>query len=217
MLHLYALIAEPCVLPPGAGIDGTPLRSIGVAPGLAAVASAHPERPTPGEDAILAHARVVDELSEVNEAVLPARFGGWYADEAALSGAVAARSAELLEALEHVRGCVEIGLRVVPGWHDGDAPASGSDYMRKRLSAVRDLERLAEDVHAAFSPLARDSTSQLLSSPQPGVSSTYLLGGADVEEFRRRVAEFASGRPELTVLCTGPWAAYSFGLVDAAG
>jgi hypothetical protein len=38
----------------------------------------------------------------------------------------------------------------------------------------------------------------------------YLVRRGDVGEFARTVDRYAAAHPELTVLCTGPWAPYSF-------
>jgi hypothetical protein len=216
MLHLYALVEEPARLPAGTGIARAPLRAVAAAARLEAVVSTHEEQPAPTETAIVEHAQVVDELIAVNEAVLPARFGGWYSSDAALTKAIVPRADALCDALERVRGCVEVGLRVVGSSDRLSVPETGSQYMRERLDVLNDVQQLADEVAAALAPLAKDSARQVQSRPQPTVSSTYLLGQADVREFQRRVADLASAHPELTIVCTGPWAAYSFGLVDAA-
>jgi hypothetical protein len=216
MLHLYAIAAEPCRLPPVAGVDGASAEQVALEGGLAAVVSRHDRAPEPGEDAILAHAAVVDALVDLNEAVLPARFADTFADDAALAHAIAARAGELHDGLERVRGCVEIGLRVQGAEPDRAEPSSGADYLRGRLDELRAVERVADDADAALAPLARDSTRRVLSHPRTAVSSAYLLDRGDVAEFRRRVASLAELHPELGVVCGGPWAPYSFTPAEAA-
>src|SRR5207248_11667877 len=120
----------------------------------------------PMEAAVLEHARVVDELAAVNETVLPARFSGGYADEAALVDAGRMRREQLCVAIERIRGCVEVGLRVFAQEERGDTdPAdSGADYMRRRLASVKAAERVSDELHARLAAGARASTCSVVAN-----------------------------------------------------
>jgi hypothetical protein len=61
----------------------------------------------------------------------------------------------------------------------------------------------AEEVHRVLAAQARDS---VRSSRDAG----YLVARADVPDFSRAVERLLESRPALDVLCTGPWAPYSF-------
>ena len=65
------------------------------------------------QDAVLKHAEVVEQLLGRSRAVLPARFDRPLADEEELNTAVSAAARELERGLRRVRGCVELGLRVI--------------------------------------------------------------------------------------------------------
>src|SRR5207248_11663206 len=129
MLHLYALAGHPVRMPSQPGIAGAELRVVPLETGLDAVVSEGEAAAT--EEAVLDHARVVADLAESNDAVLPARFGSGHADESTLATAIRARNSSLQEALRRVHGCVEIGLRVLAEQSDERAGRAGSgrDYM----------------------------------------------------------------------------------------
>ena len=220
MLHLYALAASPARLTEVAGIEGSHLRSVRVADDVdALVSDMSAPSVAASEAAILAHAAVVEDLARCNDALLPARFGPGYADEEALAEALEGRAAQVRDALERVRGCVELGLRVLADTVDERSPngSSGRAYMLRRLDQVRSSERLAADVHEALGAEARESTSRVLASPQLLLSSAYLLPKNAVDAFRTALDRTERRHPELTFVCTGPWPPYSFALLDRGG
>ena len=209
MLYVYAFVSAPASLPDVSGVEGSPLgaRRIDV---LDAVVSEHDRPVDTSETAVLEHARVVEALAGANEGVLPARFGGMHADEAALSAAVAGR--ELVEALGRVRGCVELGLRVLGAAGSQASAATGAEYMRARLERRRELERLADELHVPLAALARDSTLALGTTPRLLLTAAYLVPRGDVEAFGETVASLQAAHPELGIVCTGPWPPYSFAI-----
>ena len=210
MLYVYAFVSAPASLPDVSGVGGSPLgaRRIDV---LDAVVSEHDRPVDTSETAVLEHARVVEALAGANEGVLPARFGGMHADEAALAAAVAGRG-ELVEALGRVRGCVELGLRVLGGAGSQVSAATGAEYMRARLERRRKLERLADELHVPLAALARDSTLALGTTPRLLLTAAYLVPRGDVEAFGETVASLQAAHPELGIVCTGPWPPYSFAI-----
>jgi hypothetical protein len=215
MVHLYALADHPARLPRLSGLDGSALTAAD-ADGIDAIFSEH-EAGSIGatEDAVLAHARVVEEVGALNDAVLPARFPGRYETKASLVDAVRGDAPQLRVALQRVRGCAEMGVRVVRR-SDGGAPSagSGSDYMRGRLDAVRDAERLAGELDAAVRGISRDGACSVVATSELVLSAAHLVARADVERFREAVETVARAHPELAYVCVGPWAPYSFALVD---
>ena len=108
MIYLYAIAEELDSLPDVRGVGGTPLARRSVE-GLDLVVSEHDGAEVDtSEEAVLAHARVVEALVERSAALLPARFGRGFRDGAALQEAIEGRAASLREALAQVRGCVEV-------------------------------------------------------------------------------------------------------------
>lgn len=155
----------------------------------------------PVEDDPMRHGLLVEALCDSCDAVLPARFGERFADATALAAAVAPHAGALAERLADVAGCVELAVRIA------DAPAarsSGSAYMRARLRSLT----AAHELHAKLEAVARGavvSDSRLLHD------ACYLVERDRISEFAESVEACASDHPELSLVCTGPWAPASFG------
>jgi hypothetical protein len=195
VIHLYAFAEELVELPELEGLDGAPISSVRV-DGIDVVVSRHDRALSADRAHVLAHGRVVEALVDLSAAVLPVRFGEGADDLESLVTVVRDAAPILLRGLEHVRGCVEVGLRVSSDAAPAALGAStGTEYLRLRHRAAgpeaaldRELRGLARDAH-------------------PGA---YLVPVAAVDVVKQRVRAFASAHPELSVLCTGPWAPYSF-------
>ena len=183
MIHLYAFARGLQQL--DAGLEPRPFGRV--------VAVVGADEPDP-----LRHGLVVERLLDHADAVLPVRFGERFAEEEDLAKAVAPRLEALERQLDHVAGCVEVGVHMVPR-HEAAETADGAGYMRARLRE----QLAAEEVHRALAARARDS---VRSSRDAG----YLVARADVPEFARAVERLLEVQPALDVLCTGPWAPYSF-------
>lgn len=183
MTHLYAFVRGPREL------EGEfETRVFG---GVVAVLGA-------GEPDPLHHGLVVESLLARADAVLPVRFGERFEAEDELAAAIAPRLEALEAQLDHVAGCVEVGVRVVPRGQ----PADGDDgvaYMRARLQE----QLAAEDVHSTLAAKARDSV-------RTNRDAGYLVARTEIEDFSHTVQRLLESRPNVDVLCTGPWAPYSF-------
>lgn len=215
MLYLYALTEHPTAVPPTLGIDETPLAVEQLDTIDAVVGVIDGERVEPSESTILAHARVVDALAALNAALLPARFGRGYPDAGALRHAVTERADVLTQALDRVRGCLELGLRVLS--HppkDVAAGENGREYMLGRLNERRRAERLADELHAPLAALARAETRSVGATPQLLLSASYLVPREAVDGFRSAVHELGETHPDLTLACTGPWPPYTFATAE---
>ena len=187
MIHVYGIVDALRELPPLAGIDGAGLERRRVN-GLELVVSDF-DGADVTQEAVLKHAEVVDELTKRCDAVLPAQFGPAFGDEDDLASAIRAKAPELERGLELVRGCVELGVRVVG--EDVNA-TTGTEYMRARLAQQRAVEPLER--------LSRASS-----------ANAYLVSSENVDAFRDAVRRLQDEHPELTIVCTGPWPPYSFG------
>jgi hypothetical protein len=213
VLYVYAFVAAPATVPEVAGIGGGPIRASSVGALDAIVAERAADGVAPTEEAIVAHARVVEAVAGVNEAVLPVRFGALHADEAALRDAVAGRS-DLLQAIERVRGCVEFGVRVIAEAAVAPNATSGTEYMRTRLDERKAAERAAASVHEPLAELARESTAAVAATPALLLTSAYLVERDRVEAFRSAVGGLAADHSALGIVCTGPWPPYSFATAE---
>jgi hypothetical protein len=183
VIHLYAFVHGLREL--DAGLQARPFGSV--------VAVVGREEPDP-----LRHGLVVETLLDRADAVLPVRFGERFADDDELAAAVTPRLEALERQLGHVAGCVEVGVRIVPRPRPEKAE-DGAGYMRARL-----LEQVAADeMHRELAARARDSV-------RTSHDAGYLVARTDVGGFSRAVEQLLESNPAVDVLCTGPWAPYSF-------
>ena len=88
MLYLYAITEHPTSLPQVPGIGDTALAAQRVET-IDAVTGELDGQVESSEATILAHARVVEGLADLNPAVLPGRFGRGSTDQPALDRAIA--------------------------------------------------------------------------------------------------------------------------------
>lgn len=218
MIDVYAVAAGPRRPPGVAGVEGSPVELLDHRALVVAV-SRHAAAPPPTRAAALAHAAVCDELQALAEAVLPVRFGAVYADEPALRAALDERHADLAAGLDHVRGRVEVGVRV--GWDPAGADGAGRAYLldraaeeRRRGARRERAERLAAAVHGAVAPLAADSRHRVLATDGLLLSAAYLVDRPGVDGLVVRARAVVAEHPGLALLCTGPWPPYHFAGVD---
>lgn len=211
MIYVYAVVAPPAEAPTLVGLEDAAVDIRDVA-GLTLAVSEHAAAPAPSRDAVLRHADVVETLARTAAAVLPVRFGLVFRDEQALEDGVAARAGELRAALERVRGCAEVGLRVLGPERgaEAEAPRGGGDYLRTRLRETTERDRLASELHEALARHARDSTSNRSPHERLLLDAAYLVPHDAVDAFRREVGKLERSHPELALVCTGPWPPYSF-------
>jgi hypothetical protein len=206
VIHLYAFSDVEAPLPSITGIDGGRLEACTFAD-VAAVVSVV-EGAGAGRDAVVAHGWVVEGLRELTDAVLPVRFGERFVDGVTLRDAVVPRLAALRAGLARVRGCAEFGVRLlsVPTPEHASEIADGTSYMRARLSSVGQAEAVAAELHEPLARCARETVVR----PGADHAAAYLVPDGERVAFERALAGFTSAHPGVTVVCTGPWAPYSF-------
>jgi hypothetical protein len=211
VIYVYGFLAAPAELPQLSGLAGAPVEPLELAGMTLALSRLEGGAPEATEESVLCHARVVEELTRTADAVLPARFGLVFSDEAGLRRAVDEHAGELRRGLERVRGCVELGLRVLaPEPVEEPVAAGGGEYLRARLRETTERDRLACEVDDALVGLARH---HVLRSPPSGevlLTAAYLVPEGSVEQFRRALRKLEWSHPQLDLICTGPWPPYSF-------
>jgi hypothetical protein len=160
---------------------------------------------------VLAHERVLEAIM-VRGPVLPVRFGTRLRSEEELATALRERQGSLLEALERVRGRVELGVRVLSGREERRATSalSGRDYLLGRVSEHRSHEQAARKLHGPLAELAVASRKSEQPSPPAILVGSYLVDEAEVERFRERGDALGRRQGDLRVVVTGPWPPYSF-------
>src|SRR4051794_3956519 len=111
MIWVYAICEwDGLRLPDLRGLGGAPVEAIVAGPLLAFAGEVEGVEGALTVDALTAHERVVEALMD-ERAVLPMRFGTTFAARGALVSALAVRREPMLDALERVRGRVELAVR----------------------------------------------------------------------------------------------------------
>jgi Gas vesicle synthesis protein GvpL/GvpF len=222
MINVYAVATEVPRALDWTGVEGARVELVSRRALVAAI-SRHGSAPVPSRAAILAHAAVCEELLRVAGAVLPVRFGAAYNSDAALHASLDDRHDALAAALDHVRGRVEVGVRV--RWDDvdgvrtasADRADSGRAYLmarvereRRRLAREERAEAMASELHRALAWAAAGSRVQTLATSGLLMSGAYLVDRGDIDWMVAAVRAVARQHPEFEVLCTGPWPPYHF-------
>jgi hypothetical protein len=186
-----------------------------------------------------AHEAVLDQVRE-QATVIPMRMCTVYRTDGGAREMLLREADSLQDALEHLRGKSEWGVKVFAELEsvDESSPAegetSGTAYMERKRTERDRRERLLEtieeattQIHDRLSAAASDS---LVVPPQrpeasghPGemvLNGVYLIADEAVDAFHAEVealqAEF--GGDGLVLALTGPWPAYNFvpGTIGAA-
>jgi hypothetical protein len=226
MIHVYAVTDATSLDADLRGLEAHPVELVAVGELGVAVTRHDTSAVGPSTEAILAHAGVCDALQQAGCSVLPVRFGARYGDESALRTAVAERDAAFAEALAHVRGRVEIGVRAAGAVAEADEPTpapaqpaatTGAAYLQRRSAEERRREAdraaaqaVADELHAFLRRGAVDAHLQVEATPGLVLSAAYLVPAGEVDRFTARVAELSQTRTDVQLLCTGPWPPYHF-------
>jgi hypothetical protein len=176
------------------------------------------------EQTASAHDRVLSGAVGVTPLV-PIRFGTVFHDEAGVREMLLDRGGEFRDALERLRGHVELGIKVflVDAARDEEAkPATGRDYLlqkqRARDAASTVQAEALEQVRALHEHLASLADGAHANPPQPPelsgrrepmlLNAAYLVRSDEQPEFIAAADDHGDGRLEVVV--TGPWPAYNF-------
>ncbi|MEQ3554039.1 GvpL/GvpF family gas vesicle protein [Pseudonocardia nematodicida] len=173
-----------------------------------------------------AHHHVVDEMGR-RAVVAPLALATVYRGDGRVRQTLAERAADFVELLGRFRGRAEWGVKVWAAERAPEKPparaASGTEYLRRRRSALDRTSRDesadhagAEELHRAAAGVAVAARRHRLHAPaltgrpeRMVLNGAYLVEDADRDRWRAALAE-ASGDDRLSVEITGPWVPYSF-------
>jgi Gas vesicle synthesis protein GvpL/GvpF len=109
-----------------------------------------------------------------------------------------------------VRGRVEVGVRAVVG-EDAPAPAAtGREWLLGRLETSRRDQGVASELHTTLAALAAAERRSESAAPGEILRAAYLVDRDSLARFGATVERLQRERPEVAILCTGPWPPYSF-------
>lgn len=218
-LYLYALVDEEPVHSLGHGLAGETLRLVRSG-AILAVAGEREARPAPGVHAFSHHDGTVRRLAGQFPALLPARFGEWFADEPALVDKLAPRARELSEALGLVRGCVQMTLRV---FGEPAIPSSGSvveesglgpgaRYLaerRREHELARSLPEI-DPLRELLAPYLRTERAERRGTPPLLGTAYHLVPRESLSKYRAALERGCERLTGVRVQASGPWPPYAF-------
>jgi hypothetical protein len=217
--YLYAITDGPGPALGATGLQGAAVDGVSH-DGLVMAASTHSDlRLRPEVDDLWAHEAVVEALLDGGGAVLPMRFGTTVPDDNAIRAILHDREDEWRNALDRVRGAIELGVRAVidteEGGGEAELPSAASDgpgtrYLLERLGRDRRITEVAQAVHGPLSGLARASRHTVRDRPTVMMKGAYLVDSRDVPEFEAAAARLDDEIAAASIACTGPWPPYSF-------
>jgi hypothetical protein len=174
--------------------------------------------PRPTRQALQRYHHVIEEIARHHAATLPVRFGTILDSDVELAYVLDARGAAFLRQLRHVRGRVQMTVRIA-GVGTGllsrsvpePSPASGGSgaaYLRGRARALRTLVDFPEcrAVRAAVSRWVRDERIE----QQHGIVTMYHLVARGAVAGYARAMESLVLPPERRLYVTGPFPPFAF-------
>jgi hypothetical protein len=157
--------------------------------------------------------------------ILDERYAAFAADLARLAGQVEVGvrilwdpDAMAVPQCPEQRGRLSAGLPApaAPATDPGD-DRPGTRYLLARAQEVAAERRLREAAQALetwllarLKPLASTSVTRLLATAAMPVSAAFLTSREDVAALLAAAAEMQRERPDLDLVCTGPWPPYHF-------
>jgi hypothetical protein len=215
VIYLYAITEPSAPVPTGSGFDGAPLQ-LARSARVAALYSTHQSvEPSPQPDSLLRHEQVVEAAMRQGP-TLPARFGTTFASDDSLLSAVERAGDHLRQALQRVRGCVELAVRVGLPEQRHTAPRNGRGYLEAKLADQREVEAISAATLAPLSELAVCARREANRSAGNVLCASYLVRADRVDRFANEVRLLDDRHPELWLSCTGPWPPYSFAQLEDA-
>lgn len=212
------------------GVGGSPLMLVRRG-ALAVLVSEFEGDAVPATRENVAEHNRVNALALARSTPLPFRFGT-LVEDSRLAAYVAKQEASLVAALGRVRGCVEMGAKVIwdagvqgaAGAEDDEGEAGGGQSAgagtafllakRREVLGEEALRSRAEGVAAALASrlegLARESSVQVNPKGSLVVRAAHLIERGREEEYRERVRALGREREDLRLMASGPWPPYSF-------
>ena len=216
-LCIYAIVAAGHRTPEVAGVR---LRAVRCGT-VSALGSPVRRVPAPAPAQVRRYHRVVAGIAEQVSSILPARFGT-VMDDAELDAILSMRGRTLTTALRHVRGRVQMTIRVPAGTGarqamtsnvprpsgDGQVRRRGTAYLQTRAAETAAERQIPgfEPVRAAVRRWVRDERIELTD----GIASVYhLVPRTSVNAYARAV-HLALDRAGMRAVLSGPFPPYAF-------
>lgn len=167
-------------------------------------------------DNVLAHAAAVRSILS-KTTPLPLRFGT-VSDEQRLRSYLASHQQALEAQLAHVRGCVEMGVKII--WNtdqpdvDSSSDGPGARFLKEKQLRAGRAREVGAWLHEQLRPLIKDEQVSLAPTEKLIIAAAHLVERDAIAKYRDQLAEARKLREELHFLVSGPWPPYSFSNID---
>jgi hypothetical protein len=181
--------------------------------GVVAAVERSASRPTPSEAALRIQHEIVLQIAARVDGILPVRFGA-SVDERELAQLLAVRHAAIKDALDLVRGRVQMTIRIrnqasvepVAGARQSGAAATGTAYLEARRAAA--VQSLPAEAAAATRAVRHLVAAERHDGTRPPAWSVYhLIERGRVCDYRAALSH-AADTGSATV--SGPWPPFAF-------
>ncbi len=209
-LYLFCLMDDPGEAPGVTGLQHEPVRILRVGEFSVVVSDFHGNQLAPGKENIVAHERVIESFMD-KTTPLPFQFGS-VMNESKLHQFINENATTLKADLEKVRGCVEMGLKVMTtALPQGNEPQSGTEFLEARKRQMDLQTSVAAIVDTAVAGLVRQAEVSLIPrTARPIVRIGHLVVRYHLNEYKSHIDDLVRQRTEWAFLRSGPWPPYSF-------
>jgi Gas vesicle synthesis protein GvpL/GvpF len=225
-LYAYCLAEDfdtPDHSPPG--IDEAPVKLLKIENLALLISETDLDAVPVTKENALAHAAVVRSILD-QTTPLPFRFGTLVTEQQ-LSNYISARKPALEKKLAHVRGCVEMSVKII--WEvpsrksiaNAGPQGAGTTFLAEKQREIFGGEQRAKQaaeisdwLREGVSGLTRDEQVTVRPSERLLLSAAHLVERVNIEQYRAQLGEARKNRPELHFLVSGPWPPYSFANIE---
>lgn len=218
-LYAYCLVEDRDAFDANVrGISGAEVQLLQVDELAVLVSSLEADTVAVTRENALDHAAVVRSVLD-KTTPLPFRFGT-VVGEQQLRSYVATRKPALLTKFAHLRGCVEMSVKIIREVTTGQTAkpvTSGTTFLEEKRREIMgdelnaaEAKEIATWLHEQVGSLIRDEQITVRSSEKLVVAAAHLVERDKIPQYREILAAARKNRAELHFLFSGPWPPYSF-------
>ena len=208
------------------GIEGAAVRLLKIDDFGVLVSDGEPNAFPLTQESAIAHAAVVGSVLDKITS-LPFRFGTIISEQQ-LRHYVTTYKPALEKSFAHVRGCVEMDLKII--WQiaktdqtaEKEEQGPGTAFLEKKRRELLGDERQST-LKAELSNVLRKELGGLIRDDQIAVrpsktadlaAVSHLVERANIQRYQEKVQEIRNSRPDLKIRLSGPWPPYSFANIE---
>jgi hypothetical protein len=206
------------------GLSGAAVRSLQIDELAVLVSDFNNDTVAVTRENALDHAAVVRSVLD-RTTPLPFRFGTLVTEEQ-LRSYISARKPALERRFAHVRGCVEMSVKIIRELSEDEAPVrveitTGTSFLEEKRLALLGSEQKATEaaeisawLHEQVQGLISDEQITVRPSEKLVLAAAHLLERGKIPQYKEKLTAARKNRPELHFLFSGPWPPYSFANIE---